>query len=225
MQDLTVEQLSVLAGQKDKTGRHLARLARTAEHRSLAKAFHLLCRSRRWLDRRVHRTRSNGIDADALFHELLRQAPGEGDDGALGRAVIHHATGAPKGDSGRGINDAEGIVSTYSSGKRLGVEEHLRSAFFHVRQGILGQRKHLQDVAAERALHVVQVNLGKVLAHDLLGGIVDQHVEAAVSIDMLLHRLTAGLVVHEIAGDEKALPALAFFDELLGFLCIFLLLG
>jgi len=42
--------------------------------------------------------------------------------------------------------------------------------------------KHLQDVAAERALDIFQVNLSKILAHHLLRRVVDQDINLAVSV-------------------------------------------
>jgi len=93
-----------------------------------------------------------------------------------------------------------------------------------VRQRIFGHGKHLQDVALERALDIVEVNLGKVLAHDLLGGVVDEHVDNPKSLDMLVDGLLALLVVHQVAGDQQALAAL-LLDHLLGVLGVGLLLG
>lgn len=93
-----------------------------------------------------------------------------------------------------------------------------------MRHRILGHGKHLQDIAPKRALHNVQINLCNVVAHDLLRGIVHQHVQRAKGLDVLLDGLAARLVVHEVARDEEALAAFTL-DELLGFFGVGLLLG
>jgi len=102
--------------------------------------------------------------------------------------------------------------------------KHLRSTLLHVRQRELGHGKHLENVAAECALHVVKVDLGKVIAHDLLRCVVDQHMDDTVFVDVLLHGLLALGVVHQVAGDEKTLTAL-LLDQGFGLLGVFLLLG
>ena len=53
--------------------------------------------------------------------------------------------------------------------------QHLRVTFGHVRQCELGYGKHLQDIGPEQRLDLVQINLLEVLAHELLGSIVDQN--------------------------------------------------
>jgi hypothetical protein len=100
----------------------------------------------------------------------------------------------------------------------------VRPALAHVRQGELGHGKHLQDVAAERALDIVEVDLGEVLAHHLLGRVVNQDVDGAERVDMLLDGLLALGVVHQVAGDQQALVAL-LLDHFLGVLGVRLLLG
>jgi len=51
-----------------------------------------------------------------------------------------------------------------------------------VREGVFGHGEHLQYVAAEGALDVGEVDLGKVLAHDLLRGVVDEDVQFAEAV-------------------------------------------
>jgi len=50
-----------------------------------------------------------------------------------------------------------------------------------VRQGVFGHGEDLEDVAAERALDVVEVDLGEVVAHQLLRRVVDEDVDLPVS--------------------------------------------
>ena len=59
----------------------------------------------------------------------------------------------------------------------------LRASFFHVWQSIFSDCKHGKDVAAEDALHGVQINLGKVLALDLLRGVVDKDIDFSEPAD------------------------------------------
>lgn len=80
---------------------------------------------------------------------------------------------------------------------------------------VFGHGEHLQNVAAEGTLDHVEINILKVLAHYLLGGIVDENVDLAKGVDMLLDGFAAGLVVHEVAGDEQAFPSL-LLHHLLG---------
>lgn len=93
-----------------------------------------------------------------------------------------------------------------------------------MRHRILRHSKHLQNIAPKGALHIIQVNLGNVVAHNLLRGIVDQHVQRAELLHMLLDGLAASFVVHEVAWDEEALLAFVF-DHFLGLAGVFFLFG
>jgi len=64
---------------------------------------------------------------------------------------------------------------------------------------------------------------GNIIAHDLLRGIVDEDVQGSKLLHVLLDSPAARLVVHEVARDQKTLPAL-LLDHLLGVLGIGLLL-
>lgn len=92
-----------------------------------------------------------------------------------------------------------------------------------MREGVFGHSKHLQDVASECAFHIVEVDFGKVVAHDLFRCVVDEDVDLAKFLDVLFDRLLAGLVVHEITGDQEALTAL-LLNEFLGPFGVLLLL-
>lgn len=105
----------------------------------------------------------------------------------------------------------------------LDKEGSSRSALLHMWHRIFGDRKHLQNVASEGALYLVEVDLGDIWTHDLLGGVIDKDVNLAKLVDMLLDRLTAGLVVHKIAWNKQALLALGL-HHLLRLLGVFLLL-
>lgn len=59
-------------------------------------------------------------------------------------------------------------------------EKYIRASLLHVRDCVFRNREHLQDIATENTLHRVEVDLGKVLALHLLGGVVDQAVDSSV---------------------------------------------
>ena len=59
---------------------------------------------------------------------------------------------------------------------------NLRTAFFDMREGELGDREHGEDVAAEHAFDHVEVDFLKIHAHGLLGGVVDEDVDFAEPI-------------------------------------------
>ena len=91
-------------------------------------------------------------------------------------------------------------------------------------KSIFRHGKDLKDVASESALDILQINILEVLAHDLLRSIVDQDVDLAKLIDVLLDGVFASLVVHEVSGEQNTLAAL-LLDHLLGLFGVFLLLG
>jgi hypothetical protein len=86
---------------------------------------------------------------------------------------------------------------------------------------ILGHSKDLKNIAPESTLHIIQINILEVLTHKLLPSIIHQDIDLAILINMLLHCILAGLVVHEISGKEKTFVAF-FFDHALGLLGVFL---
>ena len=58
---------------------------------------------------------------------------------------------------------------------------HVRATLFHVRDRVFGDGEHLEDVAAEDALDLLEIDFGKFCALDLLGGVVDEAVDPSVS--------------------------------------------
>lgn len=97
----------------------------------------------------------------------------------------------------------------------------LRSALLHVLKRVLRDGENLENITAECALHIVKVNIRKIFAHDLLRSIVDQNVNLAEFIDMLLYGVFAGVVLHKVASNKQAFFAL-LLDELLRLFGIFL---
>jgi hypothetical protein len=93
-----------------------------------------------------------------------------------------------------------------------------------MRHRIFRHSKHLQNVAPKRALHVIQINLANVVAHNLLRGIVDQHMQRAKFLHVLLDGLAARFIVHEIARNKEALLSF-LFDHFLGLAGVFLFFG
>lgn len=89
--------------------------------------------------------------------------------------------------------------------------EGLRSTLLHVLQCVFCHGKHLQDVAAERALDDVQVDVGKVTVQDLLRSVVDKHIEFAKLLDVFVYSLLTRLIVHQIPWNQQALPAFLLY--------------
>jgi len=58
----------------------------------------------------------------------------------------------------------------------------LRATFLHVRKRVLGQSKHLENIASEHALCHLEINLLEVGAHGLFGGVVYEDVDGSVSV-------------------------------------------
>lgn len=52
----------------------------------------------------------------------------------------------------------------------------------HVRKGKLGNRHHLEDITLESVLHLIEIDLGEVLADILLRCIVDKHIKLLVPV-------------------------------------------
>lgn len=71
-----------------------------------------------------------------------------------------------------------------------------RGTLFHMRESVFRHSKHLQDIAAKCAFHIVEINLGEIVAHDLLRGIVDENMDLVKAFDMLVDSRLAVLVVH-----------------------------
>lgn len=83
-----------------------------------------------------------------------------------------------------------------------------------MRKSIFSNSKHLQNVAAKGTFDIIQINFGKIFAHDLLRSIVYKRVNGAEFVHVLLYGILARLVIHEVAGDEKALSSLLFNHSL-----------
>lgn len=53
----------------------------------------------------------HGVDANALWKQILGQCAGEADNSTLARRVVDHCTGAAEGDDGSGVDDTAKEVS------------------------------------------------------------------------------------------------------------------
>src|SRR5512147_547849 len=73
-----------------------------------------------------------------------------------------------------------------------------------MRQRRLRHEKVAEYIRAERFLELLRRNLRNVFFRMLLGGVVDEYVDAAEAINHLLDRLTAELLVADVAGDGQA---------------------
>nr|WP_276602852.1 hypothetical protein [Nannocystis pusilla] len=80
-----------------------------------------------------------------------------------------------------------------------------------VRQGGLGQEEHREDVGAEGADELRLVDVLELVLGVLLGGVVDEDVEAAEAIDDLADGVAAERAVADVAADRQTGAAL-FLD-------------
>jgi hypothetical protein len=87
---------------------------------------------------------------------------------------------------------------------------------------ILCHSKDLKNVASERTLDVIQVDVLEILTHDLLASVVDQHIDFTKLVNVFLHSLLARLIIHEVSGEEDTLATL-LLDHSLGLFGILLL--
>lgn len=168
VQDLSVVKRRILRSQKHVGRGDFAWLSYAAQLRLLPKSFHLLLWPRRRLKRGMYRPRRDCVHPDAFGHQLLRQRLSKRCDRTLGCCVVDHGSCATECDCGRRIDDPGLLAGAGTQRLASGAGKYLRTTFLHVTQCILCHGKHLQDIAAENALHIVQVDVLDVLAHHLL---------------------------------------------------------
>ena len=77
-----------------------------------------------------------------------------------------------------------------------------------MRDCVLGEDNHCDNVRVEGRADVVGLDVGDVRDLDLLGRVVDEDVERLVLLEVLVDDGLAVGVLAEIAGDEEALAAL-----------------
>src|SRR5215204_570121 len=195
VQDRAGDVGGILAGEEQEGRRDLARLAGALHRRLGAEARDVLGVEGRGDERRPDRPRRDAVHPDALLDELLRERAGEGDDRALRGAVVEKLRAAAIGRHRCGVDD--------------------RGALLQMRQRRLGHEEIAEDVGSEGALDLLRRDLVDVLLRMLLGGVVDEDVEAAEAIDDLLDRLLAEAGVADVAGDGEAVAPLGL-DEPLG---------
>jgi hypothetical protein len=145
----------------------------------------------------------NGINPDAPLNELLTQSPSEANNSAFGGGIIDHASGTAESDNTGGVDDAATLGD--------------------MRQRELGQRHHLEDVAAKGALHGLDVQVFEVLTLHLLARVVDQNVKTSELLHVRGHNLVQVFELLEIVRYAETLAA-GFLDEALGLLGVLLLL-
>ena len=51
-----------------------------------------------------------------------------------------------------------------------------------MRDRVLRDREHLENITSESALHLIKVDLGKVFAHLLFRGVIDQDIDGTESV-------------------------------------------
>jgi hypothetical protein len=118
---------------------------------------HLLRRTRRRLKRGVDGARADGVDTDAVRRLLASERLCEAEDTSLAGAVVDHGEGALDGDDGGRVDD--------------------RRAALHVPDGVLCREDERDEVRRERVDDVGLLDVGDPLLLDLLGVVVDEHVD------------------------------------------------
>lgn len=91
-----------------------------------------------------------------------------------------------------------------------------------MRHGKLRKRHHLKNIAAERRLDIVDLDILIVFAHDLLAGVVDKNIEATVLLHVRVDNLVQVPQSLEVERDELAFAA-SGLDDTLGLLGVLLL--
>lgn len=120
-----------------------------------------------------------------------------------------------EGDGGGRVDDATLLARFTQWG------EDLRATLFHMMKRIFRHSKDLENIASESTLYIIQVNILKVLTHELLPGIVHQDINLAIPINVFLDCVLAGIIVHEVSWEEQTLVAF-FLDHALGLFGVFL---
>jgi hypothetical protein len=192
MQHLPRHRVRVRAGQEHIPRPHLCRLARAVVERDLAdtELLDLLARARRRLERGHDRAGREPVHADALRRELHGERAREGDDRALRGGVVDCArasaaararareeggwdeTGWDAPIAGEPLYAVMDVVLMMLAPRFMCASAYFVTAKYcarvsptpaHAASG--DARAHLDDVRLERALHVVEVDLRKLLAH------------------------------------------------------------
>lgn len=89
---------TIHARQKHTTRRAFHRLTRSSDRRRRSECFHAFFTHGGEHERGVDGSWADGVDADTLlFHDLVRQCTGKGDDGTLGGRVVEEFWVANKG--------------------------------------------------------------------------------------------------------------------------------
>lgn len=213
MQDLSIVQARILAGQKDKRRRDLTRLSRSSDLRLFPEPFHLLIWSARGLQRRVYWSRPiptvshhlpisgtsdlrNSIHPNPLADDILLQRPREAYNRRLGSRIIDHRPRPPERHHTRGINNTRALL--------------------HVLQRLLRQHHHLYDIRPKHALNLRDFYIREILDLRLLRRVVDENIQLAVCVNVLFDDAVDVVELLEVEGDAETLPACGF-DETLGF--------
>jgi hypothetical protein len=152
----------------------------------------------------LHDARSDGVDSDASGRLLLRERACESDDGALGGRVVDLGRVALVAEDGSAVDN---VV-----------------AAFHVLKSVLAQPDHLDDVGLESLSDGREVDFPVVGARDLHGSVVDEHVDLAEDLDVLVDGFLVVLLDAQVVGHAVSFAA-GFLDLCDGVLCVDLLLG
>lgn len=128
------------------------------------------------------------VDADALGHELKSEGTSEGSDGSLGGRIVEHTggsclqigpypsvSGQPRSTWPFATRRSPSpLPHTFIRGHTGSVDDV--GSTLHMRERFFRQSNHSDDVGLHRVLDVLHINVGNILALNLLRGVVDKDV-------------------------------------------------
>lgn len=120
------------------------------------------------------------IHADTLRDQVLRESSSEADYGTFCGSIVNHACRPSEGYHRCRVYYPGTVHSQHRS---IGWDDktfHIRISPRHMRNRVFGNRERLQDIAPERTLNIIEIDILEVLAHNLLPSIVDQNIDPRI---------------------------------------------
>jgi hypothetical protein len=178
--------------------------------------LHLLLWPRSRLKRSKDRSGTDDIDSNMLRSKLEGEGSSESDDSSLGGGIVDHRGRSLECGDGRSVDDGSSGLHVWD-----GRPDYQHTCYVteggiaEVNDDILGDGEHGEDVTPEGALYVLElivrhiprrigqthVNVGNVLLHDLLAGVVDQDIQSTVLANVVRDELLAVLGVHDVQSE------------------------
>ena len=188
MQALPRDETAILTGQEDEASRNLRWLARSA-HRRAELILRILLHGR-GDQRGPDGAGTNTINSNAEADLLVRQAAGEGHNGAFGGGVVEQVRAADVGVHGGAVDD--GVAG------------------LHVLEGVLAGVEEGVDVGVEGAEPLVLAQLGDAVDHVLIAGVVDEDVDRAHARDRFVDQFPAVARLRDVRRVQVDFPPVLF---------------